>query len=179
MHRSRGPVWLLVRELKSELLQYPPRSVVGRMMSGEQRRGPEFMEPKSHRRARRFESEAAPPTRPAQVISQLENPLFGAVRPQPGAARKRAVIKQKEGPILHAVRFPAGDFPLQSLTHLLFRKRPAEQRRHVRVAPQRPRQRPVAGGPAVESQPFRSEEVSARVRQNPTLTENCSERAGN
>jgi hypothetical protein len=81
------------------------------------------------------------------------------VRPQPAAAHMVVGRAQMYRPVLKLVRMHSDDFPLQSLSNLLIRKRPAKKSRHFHVAPKLPRQWKVIHRPTSKRQPFRSQKI--------------------
>src|SRR5215471_1497048 len=112
--------------------------------------------------AGRFDSKALTPVLGPKMESQFADPFFGLVGPQAAATGKRAVRKQKHGPILNAVLAHGRDFARQAGPNLGFRKGPADEPRHRDVSPQQHCQSRIRPRPMPKSQAGGGQKIAWR-----------------
>src|SRR5689334_22325368 len=91
-----------------------------------------------------------------QVETQRVDGLVQVVGPEPATACEISRFKEKNGPVLDAMRLLRRDLPREPLADLELGEGPADPAGDLGITPERPCQGEVVGGPEAESEPLRT-----------------------
>src|SRR5262245_8956506 len=91
-----------------------------------------------------------------EMETQRVDGCVQVVGPEPATTDVAAGRPEEDGPVLDAMRLLRCDLPLQPLADLELRERSADPPGDLGIAPERPRQREIVGGPEAESEPLRA-----------------------